>query len=271
MQSQTSVGKRPSRLSYGSQALSSSFSLPSSSLLSPVSSSFLPFSVSLSVCLRVMLRWCCAWCLCVCVCLCVCLCVCWERREGDGVYVQNALRVSIENVSVCTGTTRTCFNMCAWCRHTRARFQSRHGGRFESTHGVFSVPHTTTTTTTQHHTTPQQNTTQHNAPQTHHKRTTNTPQTHHKHTTNTPQTHHNNTPQQHTTTTQRNIARNTQHTTHHTRHTTSHGDRERQRQLLVRCDGSARAHEDRPSGRHDVHWVGCSDVPLMEQHRELFC
>ena len=24
-----------------------------------------------------------------------------------------------------------------------------------------------------------------------------------------------------------------------------------------------------PSGRHDVRWVGCSDEPLMEQHRWL--
>ena len=29
-------------------------------------------------------------------------------------------------------------------------------------------------------------------------------------------------------------------------------------------------HEDWPSGRHDVHWVGCSDEPVMEQHRGLF-
>ena len=35
--------------------------------------------------------------------------------------------------------------------------------------------------------------------------------------------------------------------------------------------GPAEGHEDWPSGRHDVHPVGSSDEPLMEQHRELFC
>ena len=30
---------------------------------------------------------------------------------------------------MCTGTTRTCvFNMCAWCRHIRGRFECIHGG-----------------------------------------------------------------------------------------------------------------------------------------------
>ena len=36
--------------------------------------------------------------------------------------------------------------------------------------------------------------------------------------------------------------------------------------LQVRCSmAPARGHEDWPSGRHDVHRVGCSDGPLMEQ------
>ena len=29
-------------------------------------------------------------------------------------------------------------HMCAWCRHTRGRFECTHGGVFESTHGFFS-------------------------------------------------------------------------------------------------------------------------------------
>ena len=28
-----------------------------------------------------------------------------------------------------------CFNMCAWCRYTRGRFDSTHGGRFVHAHG----------------------------------------------------------------------------------------------------------------------------------------
>ena len=48
----------------------------------------------------------------------------------------------IQNVPVCTGTTRMCFNMCAWCRCTRGRFECTHGGVLDQhfffgwTHGV---------------------------------------------------------------------------------------------------------------------------------------
>ena len=57
--------------------------------------------------------------------------------------------------------------MCAWCRHTRGRFECTHGGVFESTHGFFSkffqraathththtqTPHTPTTPRPQRHT-----------------------------------------------------------------------------------------------------------------------
>ena len=42
-------------------------------------------------------------------------------------------RVYVQNVPVCTGTTRTCFNTCA-------RGAGIHGGRFECTHvGVFEA------------------------------------------------------------------------------------------------------------------------------------
>ena len=42
--------------------------------------------------------------------------------------------------------------MCAWCWHTRGRFESTHGGVLDGHTGVFSVPHHTrhTTTTTTH-------------------------------------------------------------------------------------------------------------------------
>ena len=30
-------------------------------------------------------------------------------------------------------------HICAWCRHTRGRFECTHGGVFESTHGFFNV------------------------------------------------------------------------------------------------------------------------------------
>ena len=43
----------------------------------------------------------------------LCVSVCVGRGEGERVYVQNAPRVSIHNVPVCTDTTRTCVSTCA--------------------------------------------------------------------------------------------------------------------------------------------------------------
>ena len=94
----------------------------------------------------------CVVCVCVWLCVCVRVCVCWDG--GGGVrtrlrlYVQNALRVYIQNVPVCTSTTPTKKNMWAWCRYARERF--------ECTHGFFSVSyhtpqHHTHTHTTRHH------------------------------------------------------------------------------------------------------------------------
>ena len=57
------------------------FHLLSSLSLSPLCLCLSPCDVALVLCL-------------VCMCVCVCLCVCWERRGGNRVYVQNALRVS---------------------------------------------------------------------------------------------------------------------------------------------------------------------------------
>ena len=96
----------------------------------------LSLSLSLCLCLRVMLRWCCVWC--------ASLCVLGEGRR-DRVFVQNALRVSIQNVPVYTGNTRTCVSTCA-------RVAGTHGG---TTHATASRPRTQphTTQTTHTHTT----------------------------------------------------------------------------------------------------------------------
>ena len=100
-------------------------------------------------------------------------------------------RVYVQNVPVCTGTTRTCFNtytlkhMCAWCRHTRGRFECTHGGVLEAKYEFFHFFQRAATHTHTH-----------------------TLKTHHDH-----QQHHDHNDTHHTT-----------------QHTTSHGDRERERQ-----------------------------------------
>ena len=65
------------------------------------------------------------------------------------MYVQNALRVSIQNVSVCTGITRTCVSTCA-----------RGGGTHGDT-GVLSVIHCTAPHTPRPRHTPQTTQTPH--------------------------------------------------------------------------------------------------------------
>ena len=54
-----------------------------------------------------------------------------------------------------------CFNMCAWCRYTRGRFEHTHGHVLNGHTGFFSVPHNTHYTPHRTHTTTQ-DTTQHN-------------------------------------------------------------------------------------------------------------
>ena len=65
----------------------------------------------------------------------VCVSVFWERegerRRGDRVYVQNSLRVSIQNVPVCTGTTRTCVSTCARGAGTHGDVLNVHTGIFQ--------------------------------------------------------------------------------------------------------------------------------------------
>ena len=104
---------------------------------------------------------CCMWLCCV---VCV-LCVLDGGEEGCmhrarlRVYVQNTSHVYIQNVSVCTGTTPTCFIHVG-------RGASTHGDVSNVHMGVFSACHTT------HHNTTQHNTTQHNTTRTTHQHTT---------------------------------------------------------------------------------------------------
>ena len=82
-------------------------------------------SLSLSVSVSV---WCCVLCcvvcvVCVClVCVCVCLCFCvfmccgtLKKVEKTLLWIQKRARVYVQNVPVCTCTTRTCWNTCS-CR-----------------------------------------------------------------------------------------------------------------------------------------------------------
>ena len=88
-------------------------------------------------------------------------------RTGDDPL---CARVSIQSVPVCTFKTSPCVpapcahvetHVCAWCLHTRGRFERDTRARFEWTHGHRHTPRpqphththstTTTTATTTHH------------------------------------------------------------------------------------------------------------------------
>ena len=126
-------------------------SLPSLSL-----SSFFVFSLSLCLCLPVML--CCV----VCVLL-VVVCVfgvrVWvlRRAEKNGktrMWIPTRLCVYVQNVSVCTGTTRTCVSACTRGAGTHGDVLNAHTGAFwMDTRRSFSAPHHTTHTA---HQTPHQ-------------------------------------------------------------------------------------------------------------------
>ena len=96
-----------------------------SSLLSALFSLRL-LSLSLSVSVSLFVK-CCGRVVVVC---CVKLCLVWWCGGcACGVWCDTPkkTRVFVRNVSVCTGTTRTCvFNMCAWCRQTRRRIERIH-------------------------------------------------------------------------------------------------------------------------------------------------
>ena len=104
-----------------------------------------------------------AWRVCWCWCWCVTLTLPSFPHPSPRVYVQNAVRVYIQNVPVCTGTTPACGNTCG-------RGAGAHGDVLNvHTEGVLNVhtqvfqpstPHTTTTATA----TPTHNTTPTNQP-----------------------------------------------------------------------------------------------------------
>ena len=120
----------------------------------------LSFSVSVCLCLSLSLSvWCCAlWCCVVCVvvvvlcvrvcvvCLCVCLCVLRhaEKREKTRLWIQKRLRVCIQNVPVCAGTTRTCVSTCARGAGIHRDVFNQHTGTFAARHteGVLYIHHT---------------------------------------------------------------------------------------------------------------------------------
>ena len=120
----------------------------------------LVLSLVLSFCLRVLLwllLWCvvsCVWCVLCCV-LCLVSCVLWCDTLNPPP------RVSVQNVTVRTGNTRTCFYTCARGAGTHGDILNGHTG------SVFSVSHHNKTQhTTTHHNT--QDTTQHSSPKSAH-------------------------------------------------------------------------------------------------------
>ena len=71
--------------------------------------------------------WCCWWSWCV-FGVCVC-CGMLKKRGKNRVWIQKRLRVYIRNVPRLYGHhAHMCFNMCAWCRYTRGRFERTHTG-----------------------------------------------------------------------------------------------------------------------------------------------
>ena len=94
-------------------------------------SSFSPFSVSVSVC------WCgvcvvvcgVVWCG-VCVVWCGVVCGVVWHAENPVCRLKTPPCVHSKRPRVCRQHAHMLFNMCAWCRHTRGRFESTHGGVF---------------------------------------------------------------------------------------------------------------------------------------------
>ena len=88
---------------------------------------FLCLSVSVSV-------WCCVV---LCgvvgrgVCLCVCVCVCCgtlkKREKNACVDSKTPPCVHSKRLCVCRHHAHVCFNICAWCRYTRGRYERTHG------------------------------------------------------------------------------------------------------------------------------------------------
>ena len=64
------------------------------------------------------------------VCVCLYVFVCAEKRGKTHVWIQKRLRVYIQNVPVCTGTTRTCWFTCARGAGTHRDVLNAHTGTF---------------------------------------------------------------------------------------------------------------------------------------------
>ena len=110
--------------------------------------------------------------LCVCVVVCVSVCVGRGGGEEDLVYVQNALRVYIQTVPVCTGERPTCFiHVDVVPVHTETFLNVHTGGVLNVHKGVFSVPHHTHPHTQQQ---PHNNNTPHQHTPTRHRQHTHT-------------------------------------------------------------------------------------------------
>ena len=97
----------------------------------------LSLCLSLSLSLRVMLwvvlcgvvslwSWCCWWSWSVFVCVC---CGTLKKRGKTRVWIQKRLRVYIQNVPVCTCTTRTCVETCARGAGTHGDVLNVHGAQ----------------------------------------------------------------------------------------------------------------------------------------------
>ena len=82
--------------------------------------------------------------------------------------MKNILRVSTQHVTVCTFRTSPCVpaprahvlkHVCAWCPHSRRRFERAHGDVLSGHTGFSSVSHTTHRTHTPQHKTKHNTTT----------------------------------------------------------------------------------------------------------------
>ena len=109
----------------------------------------LSVSVSLSVCFSCLVcvvlcgvsrcgRGVCLVCVCVCECLC---CSTLQKRGKFSVWIQKTPPcVHSKRPGVLRHHAHMCFNMCAWCRYTRGRFERTHGDVLNvHTGGVLNV------------------------------------------------------------------------------------------------------------------------------------
>ena len=80
--------------------------------------------------------WCCVVC-CV-LCVVVLVCVVWHAEKFPCVDLKRPPCVHSKRPRVYRHHVHMCFNMCAWCRHTRRCFECTHGSRFERTRGPSS-------------------------------------------------------------------------------------------------------------------------------------